>query len=257
MRHYTALSRLNFGVDSGMYPLGSCTMKYNPKINEKIAALPDFAVAHPLAGDVYSQGSLEVLYRLERALSDITGMGAFSLAPAAGAHGELAGVMIMKKYFEERGETRPVVQIPDTAHGTNPASVAICGFEVKVVPSTSDGGVDMEALRGMLDASVAGMMLTSPNTLGLFNSNVHEIADMLHAAGALFYCDGANLNAVMGVARIADMGFDIMHINLHKTFSTPHGGGGPARAGRCARGSGALSSGAAGGARGRRLRAAT
>jgi glycine dehydrogenase subunit 2 len=210
-----------------MYPLGSCTMKYNPKINERLASLDGFASLHPMLPASMQQGALRVMYELSRCLSEITGMSAFSLAPAAGAHGELAGVMVMKKYFEERKEPRTVILIPDSAHGTNPASVATCGFEVKQVTSAAGGDVDIGALKAMMNENVAAMMLTSPNTLGLFDRNVHVIADILHASGSLFYCDGANLNAVIGKAKVADMGFDLMHINLHKTFSTPHGGGGP------------------------------
>lgn len=227
VRHYTNLSRTNFGVDSGMYPLGSCTMKYNPKVNEKYATLGGFADLHPLADGPSCQGAFEVLYDLASYLSAITGMKRFSMMPAAGAHGELTSVMIIQKYFQDIKEDRKIILTPDSAHGTNPASVAICGFEVKEVPSTADGDVDIEALRNMVDRNVAAMMLTSPNTLGLFDRNVHLIADILHENGSLFYCDGANLNAVMGKAMVADMGFDVMHINLHKTFSTPHGGGGP------------------------------
>jgi len=227
VRHYTALSRLNFGVDAGMYPLGSCTMKYNPKVNERLAARDGFTMLHPLAPAGMTQGALSLMHELASYLCEITGMAGFSLQPAAGAHGELAGVMIIRKYFESRKEKRPLVLIPDSAHGTNPASVAMCGFQVKEVPSTPEGDVDINALRGMVDDSVAAMMLTSPNTLGLFDRNIHLIADILHEKGALFYCDGANLNAIMGKARVADMGFDLMHVNLHKTFSTPHGGGGP------------------------------
>jgi glycine dehydrogenase subunit 2 len=227
VRHYTALSRLNFGVDTGMYPLGSCTMKYNPKINEQLAALDAFTGAHPLADADLSQGALQLCHELADYLSRITGMAAFSLAPAAGAHGELAGVMIMKKYFEKKGQARRTIHIPDAAHGTNPASVAMCGFDVREVRSTTEGDVDLEHLSSLLDASVAGMMLTSPNTLGLFDRNIITIARMIHDNGSLFYADGANLNAVVGMAKMRDMGFDIMHINLHKTFSTPHGGGGP------------------------------
>jgi len=227
VRHYTALSRMNFGVDTGMYPLGSCTMKYNPKVNERAASLPGFTSLHPLSSPALSQGALEVLYELSEYLSAITGMRRFSFAPAAGAHGELAGVMVIKKYFEKKGRNRGVILIPDSAHGTNPASVAMCGFEVREVPSTSEGDVDVRKLAAMVDENVAAMMLTSPNTLGLFDRNIVEISRMLHEKGALFYCDGANLNAVLGVAKVRDMGFDLMHINLHKTFSTPHGGGGP------------------------------
>ena len=227
VRHYTRLSTMNFGVDSGMFPLGSCTMKYNPKINEKTASLPGFASLHPETPNTLSQGALQVLYELSEYLCRITGMDRFSLAPAAGAHGELAGVMVIRKYFEKKGEKRPVILIPDSAHGTNPASVTMCGFDVKEVPSSETWDVDVAALSDMMSDQVAAMMLTSPNTLGLFDRNILEISRMLKDHGALFYCDGANLNAVMGKAGITDMGFDLMHINLHKTFSTPHGGGGP------------------------------
>src|SRR6056297_415668 len=227
VRHYNGLSRMNFGVDTGMYPLGSCTMKHNPKINDRVAALYGFTDQHPLAGDELSQGSLEIMYELSNMLCQVTGISAFSLMPAAGAHGELASVMIIRKYFEKKGEKRNVILIPDSAHGTNPASVMMCGFTVREVPSTSEGDVDVEELKKMVDGDVAAMMLTSPSTLGLFDRNVHVIADILHKAGALFYCDGANLNAVVGRASVSRMGFDIMHVNLHKTFSTPHGGGGP------------------------------
>jgi glycine dehydrogenase subunit 2 len=227
VRHYTKLSTMNFGVDSGMYPLGSCTMKYNPKINERIASLDGFINSHPLAGDTLSQGSLEIMYQLNQYLCDITGLDQFTPIPAAGAHGELTGVMIIKKYFEDIGQKRDFIIIPDSAHGTNPASVTMCGFTVKEVPSNSEGDVDTDSLREMVDENTAAMMLTSPNTFGLFDRNILEIAEILHQKGALFYCDGANLNAIMGIARVSDMGFDMMHINLHKTFSTPHGGGGP------------------------------
>ncbi len=227
VRHYTQLSRMNFGVDNGMYPLGSCTMKYNPKINERIAAEKLFTGQHPLAGDELTQGSLSVLYELSVLLSDLTGMHSFSIAPAAGSHGELTGVMVIKKYFEKRGELRKTILIPDSAHGTNPASVAMCGFEVKEIPSNERGDVDIDALKKMIGSDVAAMMLTSPNTLGLFDPNIKIIADILHENGSLFYADGANMNAVVGRARFSAMGFDLMHINLHKTFSTPHGGGGP------------------------------
>ncbi len=227
VRHYTNLSHMNFSVDTQMYPLGSCTMKYNPKMNERLASLPGFADLHPLSGDACSQGALRLMHDLARYLAEITGMYEFSLAPAAGAHGELSSVMIIKKYFQEHGERRTTVLIPDSAHGTNPASVAMCGFEVKEVPSTPEGDVDIAALELMVDENVAAMMLTSPNTLGLFDRNIRRIADVLHGAGAFFYCDGANLNALMGITRMGEMGFDLMHVNLHKTFSTPHGGGGP------------------------------
>jgi glycine dehydrogenase subunit 2 len=227
VRHYRKLSSLNFGVDNGMYPLGSCTMKYNPKINDVVAMLPQFAMQHPATIEETGQGALHMMYQLQQILCQITGMHYFSLSPAAGAHGELTSVMIIKKYFETKGEKRNILLIPDSAHGTNPASVAMCGFEVKEIPSDSDGDVDLTKLEDALNEHVAAMMLTSPNTLGLFDRNILKIAEMLHSKGALFYCDGANLNAVVGKVRPVDMGFDIMHVNLHKTFSTPHGGGGP------------------------------
>jgi len=227
VRHYTGLSTLNFGVDTGMYPLGSCTMKYNPKVNEKLASMESFTSLHPMIDCCYSQGALQIMHELTEYLCSITGMDSFSLAPAAGAHGELTAVMMIKKYFQEKGENRPVILIPDSAHGTNPASVAMCGFEIKTVHSNPEGDVDIESLKSLLDENVAAMMLTSPSTLGLFDRHLTQVSRLLHDNGSLFYCDGANLNAVMGVAKIKDMGFDIMHVNLHKTFSTPHGGGGP------------------------------
>ena len=227
VRHYTKLSTMNFGVDTGMYPLGSCTMKYNPKINERLSTLKGFVNHHPLIDEELSQGSLKILYELSNYLTKVTGIDNFSLAPAAGAHGELTAVMIMKKYFEDINEDRKVIIIPDSAHGTNPASVAMCGFEVVMAPSDAEGDVDLEKLSEILDKNVAGMMLTSPNTLGLFDKNILKVSKMLHDNGSLFYADGANLNALMGIAKMKDMGFDMMHINLHKTFSTPHGGGGP------------------------------
>jgi len=227
VRHYTAYSKLNFGVDDGMYPLGSCTMKYNPKINEKIATMDGFLSIHPLSNSLDSQGNLQVIYELSKSLEIITGMTKFSAVPAAGAHGELASIMVVKKYFETIGEKRTTILIADSAHGTNPASVAMCGFKVKEVPSTKDGDVDLSELKKLLNEDVAAMMLTSPNTLGLFDRNILKISKLLKENGSLFYGDGANLNAVMGRAKMSDMGFDIMHVNLHKTFSTPHGGGGP------------------------------
>jgi len=227
VRHYNNLSRMNFGVDTGMYPLGSCTMKYNPKINERLASLPGFSRIHPLAGEEHTQGALSILYELSEYLCRITGLSGFTLSPAAGSHGELTGVMVIKKYFESMGETRDTILIPDSAHGTNPASVAMCGFKVKEVASDSQGNVDIEKFMSMLDKNVAAMMLTCPNTLGLFDRNIEAIAGALHENGSLFYADGANLNALAGRVRFRDIGFDLMHINLHKTFSTPHGGGGP------------------------------
>jgi glycine dehydrogenase subunit 2 len=210
-----------------MYPLGSCTMKYNPKINERIARSKGFSSLHPLTGTDCAQGSLQVIYELTDFLCKITGLSQFTLSPAAGSHGELTGVMIIKKYFESIGEKRNTILIPDSAHGTNPASVAMCGFKVREIPSTPEGDVDLDKFLALLDGDVAAMMLTSPNTLGLFDRNLIKIADALHKNGSLFYGDGANLNATVGRAQFSDMGFDLMHINLHKTFSTPHGGGGP------------------------------
>jgi len=227
IRHYTHLSRRNFGVDLGFYPLGSCTMKYNPKINEDVAGLPGFVSLHPYAPPPFSQGNLQLLFELERYLSEIFGMAAFSLQPAAGAHGELTGVMMIRKYFEKKGEKRTRILIPDSAHGTNPASGALCGFQVVTVPSNPEGNVDLERLDALLGEDVAGLMLTNPNTLGLFERNVAEVADRLHRKGALLYGDGANANAFLGKVRPGDLGFDVIQLNLHKTFSTPHGSGGP------------------------------
>lgn len=228
VRHYTNLSSCNFGVDTGFYPLGSCTMKYNPKINEEVSAMPHFARLHPLQPSETVQGALKAYHALERSLSAIGGMAEFTLNPYAGAHGELTGLMIIRAYHKERGDDRRnKVIIPDSAHGTNPASAAVAGLKVVEVKSRPDGTVDVEALRPLLDDTVAAMMMTNPNTLGLFERDIPEIAAMVHACGALMYYDGANLNPLLGVARPGDMGFDVMHINLHKTFSTPHGGGGP------------------------------
>lgn len=228
VRHYTNSSTNNFGVDSGFYPLGSCTMKYNPKINEEIASLPGFTALHPMQPADTVQGALAVYYGLQKALSEIAGLAEFTLNPFAGAHGELTGLMIMRAYHNSRKDYgRTKVIIPDSAHGTNPASAAVAGLDVVEVKSLPDGTVDVEALRGLLDDTVAGMMMTNPNTVGIFERQIPVIADMVHEAGGLMYYDGANLNPMLGVARPGDMGFDIMHINLHKTFSTPHGGGGP------------------------------
>ena len=228
VRHYTNLSQMNFGVDTGFYPLGSCTMKYNPKINEEIAALPGFNGLHPLMHAGLTKGALTVYQEMNKALAAITGMEAFTFDPCAGAHGELTGLMIMRQYHLQRGDTaRTKVIVPDSAHGTNPASAAVCGLEVVEVKSLANGRVDVEALKPLLDGTVAGMMMTNPNTLGLFETEIKEIASLVHAAGGLMYYDGANMNPLMGVVRPGDMGFDIMHLNLHKTFSTPHGGGGP------------------------------
>ena len=227
VRHYTNLSRRNFGVDLGFYPLGSCTMKYNPKVNENVAALPGFTGLHPYAADVFAQGNLQLLYEMQKYLSNLFGMAEFTLQPAAGAHGELTGIMMIKKYFEKKGEKRPLILIPDTAHGTNPASGALCGFETVTLRSNSDGGVDIEHLKSLMTEDVAGLMLTNPNTLGLFERNIEQVAKIVHGKGGLLYGDGANANAFLGKARPGDLGFDVIQLNLHKTFSTPHGGGGP------------------------------
>jgi glycine dehydrogenase subunit 2 len=227
IRHYTALSRRNFGVDTGFYPLGSCTMKYNPRINEEVARLEGFCSLHPYSPAAFSQGSLRLLFELKQYLSEIFGMADFTLQPAAGAHGELTGVMIMKKYFEKNRENRTLMLIPDTAHGTNPASSALCGFSVREVRSSPEGEVDPDSLRQLMTEEVAGLMLTNPNTLGLFERGIEEIVSIVHGKGGLLYCDGANANALAGWIRPGDLGFDIIQLNLHKTFSTPHGGGGP------------------------------
>jgi len=232
VRHFTELSRRNFGVDSGLYPLGSCTMKYNPKIAEKIARLSGFADLHPLlpqlpGGAGLVRGALAVLHNCDLLLREICGMAEFTLQPLAGAHGELTGVMIMAAYHKDRGHDKHVVLIPDSGHGTNPASAAIAGFEVKTIPSGEDGLMCMDALAAAVDDDVAGLMLTCPNTLGLFNPKVADICRMIHDVDGLVYCDGANLNAMLGKSRPGDLGFDIVHVNLHKTFATPHGGGGP------------------------------
>lgn len=228
VRHYTALSREAFGVDNGFYPLGSCTMKYNPKLDDEIAALSGFTDIHPLAPEKSVQGALEVIYSLGEALKEITGMDAVTLQPAAGAHGEYTGLSIINAYHKGRGDfARKKIIVPDSAHGTNPASAAMAGFEVVNIPSDRDKGVDLDALRAVAGADTAALMLTNPTTLGLFEKNIEEIAEIVHSAGGLLYYDGANLNAVMGIVRPGDMGFDVVHLNLHKTFSTPHGGGGP------------------------------
>jgi glycine dehydrogenase subunit 2 len=227
VRHYVGLSRRNFGVDNGFYPLGSCTMKYNPKINEDTSRLAGFAELHPYVPEELAQGALELLYDAEQYLKEITGMDRFTFQPAAGAHGEFTGLMIIKAYLEKKGEKRTKVIVPDSAHGTNPATAAMCGFNVISIKSNERGLVDPEELAKVLDKEVAALMLTNPNTLGLFEEEIVKIARMVHDVGGLLYYDGANLNAIMGVTRPGDMGFDVMHINLHKTFSTPHGGGGP------------------------------
>ena len=230
VRHYTNLSHNNFGVNDGFYPLGSCTMKYNPVINEEIAAMKAFAGLHPLQPAETCQGALEVYYNLQQSLAELAGLSEFTLNPCAGAHGELTGLMVIRAYHEADSSLRTKVLIPDSAHGTNPASAAVCGLEVVEVKSLADGTVDVEHLRQLLDElgdQVAAMMMTNPNTLGIFEPRVMEITEMVHKAGGLMYYDGANLNALLGECRPGDMGFDVMHINLHKTFSTPHGGGGP------------------------------
>ncbi len=227
MRHYLALSARNFGVDSGFYPLGSCTMKYNPKVNEEAAALPGFAFLHPLQEDATVQGALELLYQTEDCIKEITGMDRVTLQPAAGAHGELTGLMVILAYHRHRGEKRHKVLIPFSAHGTNPATAAMADCEVVQIPADERGLVDVQALKEALDEETAALMLTNPNTLGLFEEDILEIARVVHDSGALLYYDGANLNAIMGLARPGDMGFDVIHLNLHKTFAAPHGGGGP------------------------------
>ena len=227
VRHYTELSNHAYGVDNGFYPLGSCTMKYNPKINEITASLNGFANLHPYQKKRDIQGSLELMYKLQESLKDITGMSGVSLQPAAGAHGEYTGLKIIKKYHKSRGQNRTKIIVPDSAHGTNPASSTLCGMQIVNIPSTADGLVDLDALKAVCDENTAGLMLTNPNTLGIFDKNILKISEIVHAVGGLLYYDGANLNAIMGVARPADMGFDVVHLNLHKTFATPHGGGGP------------------------------
>ena len=228
VRHYTNLSQMNFGVDSGFYPLGSCTMKYNPKINEEIAAMPAFAGIHPLQPAETVQGVLRVYKELAHALSAITGMAEFTLNPFAGAHGELTGLMIIRQYHMSRGDLkRTRVIVPDSAHGTNPASAAVCGLEIVQVKSKANGLVDVEDLKPLLDDTIAGIMMTNPNTLGLFEKDIKEIAALVHECGGLLYYDGANMNPLIGMVRPGDMGFDVLHLNLHKSFSTPHGGGGP------------------------------
>ncbi|MDD7405268.1 MAG: aminomethyl-transferring glycine dehydrogenase subunit GcvPB [Bacteroidales bacterium] len=228
VRHFTNLSNKNFGLDTGFYPLGSCTMKYNPKINEEMASLPGFTGLHPLQPAASVQGALQLYYNLGVSLAHLTGLSEFTINPFAGAHGELTGLMIMRQYHLKRGDTRRTkVIVPDSAHGTNPASAAVCGLEIVEVKSTARGTIDVADLRPLLDDTIAGIMMTNPNTLGLFESEIPEIARLVHECGGLLYYDGANLNPMLGRCRPGDMGFDIMHINLHKTFSTPHGGGGP------------------------------
>jgi glycine dehydrogenase subunit 2 len=227
VRHYVRLSKRNFDLDSGFYPLGSCTMKHNPRLHERVTALPGHARLHPLQDPKRAQGALELMHELENALAEVSGLPHVSLQPSAGSHGELAGVLLTRAYHEDRGETRTKVLTPDTAHGTNPATVTMAGLEVVKVGTNADGGVDLDDLRAKADTDVACLMLTNPNTLGLFDKNIEEIAKIVHGVGATLYYDGANLNAVMGRTRPGDMGFDIVHFNLHKTFTQPHGGGGP------------------------------
>ena len=232
VRHFTELSRRNFGVDTNFYPLGSCTMKYNPKVAERIAAYPGFAHLHPLMpqlrmGGILTQGALAVIYEMDTILSEIAGMAKFTMQPMAGAHGELTGIMIMAAYHKEKGNHKTTILIPDSAHGTNPASAAIAGYAVKTVPSDKHGVMDIDILKEMLNDEVAGVMLTCPNTVGIFNPHVKEICDLVHSVDGLAYYDGANLNAIIGKVRPGDLGFDIVHLNLHKTFATPHGCGGP------------------------------
>lgn len=227
MRHYIELSRKNHFIEKGFYPLGSCTMKYNPKLNEAICNLPRFKGLHPYLPNSFVQGSLEIMYELQNYIADITGMDCVTLQPAAGSHGEFTGILIVKAYFNKKGEKRTKVIVPDSAHGTNPASAKMCGYDVIEVASNEKGQVDIEKLKTLVNEDVAAIMLTNPNTLGLFEENIQEIAAIIHNAGALLYYDGANLNAIMGIVKPGKMGFDIVHVNTHKTFSTPHGGGGP------------------------------
>jgi glycine dehydrogenase subunit 2 len=227
VRHYVGISKRNFDLDSGFYPLGSCTMKHNPRLHERAAALAGHARLHPLQDTERSQGALELMWNLQQALAEISGLAHVSLQPSAGSHGELAGVLLTRAYHEDRGETRHKVLTPDTAHGTNPATVTMAGLEVVKLATNADGGIDIDDLRAKADRDVACLMLTNPNTLGLFDPNIVEIAEIVHGVGATLYYDGANLNAVMGISRPGDMGFDIVHFNLHKSFTQPHGGGGP------------------------------
>ena len=227
IRHYTRLSQWNFGVDTGMYPLGSCTMKYNPKTNERQAALPGFAGAHPLLPAELSQGVLKILFELKCYLAEITGLPAVTLQPSAGSQGELTGMMVFHRHHQSKGAPRSKIIIPDSAHGTNPASAALCGFKTTPVKSNENGVLSPEAVAAVMDEETAGIMITNPNTLGLFEENIMEITEIVHSKGGLVYGDGANMNAIMGMVNLKDIGVDVLHLNLHKTFSTPHGGGGP------------------------------
>jgi len=227
IRHFTRLSTWNYAIDLGMYPLGSCTMKYNPRVNELVARIEGLAEAHPYRPDSRAQGILEVIALLQKCLIEITGMDTITLQPAAGAHGEFTGILLVRAWHESQGNPRRKILIPDSAHGTNPATAAICGYAVENLKSNAEGGIDLEALTRQVDEETAALMLTNPSTIGVFESQIHKIADILHAKGALLYMDGANMNALVGKARPGDFGVDVMHLNLHKTFSTPHGGGGP------------------------------
>src|SRR3954454_17184740 len=227
IRHFTRLSTWNYAIDLGMYPLGSCTMKYNPRVNEFVARIEGLAEAHPYRPESLAQGVLEIIDLLQRCLLEITGMDVITLQPAAGAHGEFTGILLVRAWHESRGNPRRKVLIPDSAHGTNPATAAICGYQVENLKSNAQGGIDLEALARQVDEDTAALMLTNPSTLGVFENEIHKIADILHAKGALLYMDGANMNALVGKVRPGDFGVDVMHLNLHKTFSTPHGGGGP------------------------------
>jgi glycine dehydrogenase subunit 2 len=227
IRHFTRLSTWNYAIDLGMYPLGSCTMKYNPRVNEFVSRIEGLAEAHPYRPDALAQGILEVIDLLQRCLLDITGMDTITLQPAAGAHGEFTGILLVRAWHESQGNPRRKVLIPDSAHGTNPATAAICGYQVENLKSNADGGIDLDALARQVDENTAALMLTNPSTIGVFENQIHKIADILHAKGALLYMDGANMNALVGKVRPGDFGVDVMHLNLHKTFSTPHGGGGP------------------------------
>jgi len=227
IRHFTRLSTWNYAIDLGMYPLGSCTMKYNPRVNEVVARIAGFAEAHPYRPNSHAQGGMEIIELLQRCLLEITGMDTITLQPAAGAHGEFTGILLVRAWHESQGNPRHKILIPDSAHGTNPATAAICGYQVENLKSNADGGIDLEALERQVTDDTAALMLTNPSTLGVFENQIHKIADILHAKGALLYMDGANMNALVGKVRPGDFGVDVMHLNLHKTFSTPHGGGGP------------------------------
>jgi glycine dehydrogenase subunit 2 len=227
IRHFTRLSTWNYAIDLGMYPLGSCTMKYNPRVNEFVSRIEGLAEAHPYRPESLAQGALEIIDLLQKCLIEITGMDTITLQPAAGAHGEFTGILLIRAWHESQGNARRKVLIPDSAHGTNPATAAICGYTVENLKSNADGGIDLAALERQVDEDTAALMLTNPSTLGVFENEIHKIADILHAKGALLYMDGANMNALVGKVRPGDFGVDVMHLNLHKTFSTPHGGGGP------------------------------